>query len=241
MTTSTDIVNRALQLIGTRTTVASLAESSNEATQANICYTAVRDWCFGVANWNFARRTAKIAIIKQITGAPTVPWSSTSVSPPWLYEYSLPADTLKVQYLTNSAVNVGNTAFLGEPKRFIVAVDVVATVEQRVVLTNEAQAVIIYTAQIIDPTEWPWYFERFMVATLAWTLSPSLSGEKEIIASLKTSMMEFLNIAVQANMEEGLFFGDTAPEWIDTLGIKYPQRRYQQKPDRESKGSPNGN
>lgn len=242
--TNTDIVNRALQLIGTRTniTVGELAaNSTNEAIQANLAFTAIRDWCLGAANWNFARRTAKINILKQIAPPPTVPWSSTSVSPPWLYEYALPADTLKVQYLTNSAVNTGLTSFVGEPKRFVVAVDVVAAVEQRVILTNEASAVIIYTAQITDPTEWPWFFERFMVSALAWTLNATLDGDREFTKYLDEVMMRFFSIAVDANNTEGLSFNDTTPEWIQALGINYPLRRPMHKPDREPKGQPRGN
>lgn len=224
--TSTDIVNRALQLVGTRTTVASLVEVSNEATQANICYAAVRDWCLGVTNWNFARRSAALAVNKQTAVPPTVPWATaTSVSPPWKYSYTLPADCLQVQYITNSDINADSTLFLGEPKRFVVAADTVAAVLQRVLLTNEPNIVCIYTAQITDPTQWPWMFERLVVSALAWTLCMALDGDKDQIKALDTTMERFLSVAIQANTAEGLSFGDTTPEWIQALGINYPYRR----------------
>lgn len=225
MTTDTDITNRALQLIGTRTNIASLAEASNEAIQANLVYNSIRDWCLGVANWNFARRTAKITIVKQIAPPPTVPWSTTSVSPPWLYEYSLPSDLIMVQYITSSSVNSGNTAFLGEPKRFAVALDTIAAVDQQVVLTNEPSAVCVYTAQITDPTKWPWLFERLMVSNLAATLCMVLTGREDTSQRLMTLSQTYLATAIQANLSTGLTFGDTTPEWVQALGIEYPQRR----------------
>lgn len=221
--TNTDITNRALQLIGTRTTVTSLAESSNEAIQANLVFTALRDWCLGVGNWNFARRTAILTLLK--TSVPAAPWAATEISPPWKFEYAVPTDLLKVQYVTNSDINLAGDAFLGEPKRFVVAIDTIATVDQRVILTNEASAVCVYTASITDPTLWPWLFERFMVSTLAWTLAPSLTQDKEIVAALDSAMSRFLAMGLQANLEEGLSFGDTTPEWIQALGINYPFRR----------------
>lgn len=237
--TNTDITNRALQLIGTRTTVTSLAESSNEASQANLVFTAVRDWCLGVGNWNFARKTVIATPSKTVS--PVVPWSNASPSPPWKFEYVLPTDTIKVQYITVSTLNTGADGYLGEPKRFQVAVDTIAAVERQVILCNEPSTiVIVYTAQITDPTEWPWMFERFMVATLAWTLSMALTGDRELTKELNATMSNYLNIAVQANTAEGLLFNDTAPEWIAALGINYPLRRTINKPNRQSKGQPNG-
>lgn len=239
MTTTTDITNRALQLIGTRTTVTSLVENSNEAIQANLVFTALRDWCLGVGNWNFARKTAKLTLLK--TAVPVAPWDAAEISPPWKYEYSVPADLLKVQYITNSDINAAGDAYLGELKRFVVADDTIATVETKVILTNEASAVAVYTAAISDPALWPWMFERFMVSALAWTLAPALTQDKEIVAALDSTMSRFLAMGLRANVEEGLSFGDTTPEWIQALGINYPFRREdgigqsQQQPQDKSK------
>jgi len=57
MTTQTDMVNRALQTFGSRTTVtaAELASNgSNEAIQANIIYDAFRRRLLRMAPWNCA-------------------------------------------------------------------------------------------------------------------------------------------------------------------------------------------
>lgn len=239
--TTTDITNRALQLIGTRTTIASLAESSNEAVQANLVFTAIRDWCLGAVNWNFARKTLKLTLLKQVANPPVAPWASASVSPPWMFEYQFPVDALKIQYVTNSDINVGSTAWIGEPKRFVVAIDTITAVEQRVILTNEGSAVAVYTQAVTDPTEWPWMFERFMVAALAWTLAPTLSSDKELTQYLDGVMMRFFEIGTNANQNEGLAVSDNTTEWIQALGMNYQFRRNLGKDQSTPRGQPNDN
>jgi hypothetical protein len=53
----TSICNRALNAIGTRSTIASLGEESNEARQCNILYASTRDSLLTMAAWNFARKS----------------------------------------------------------------------------------------------------------------------------------------------------------------------------------------
>lgn len=239
--TSTDITNRALQLIGTRTTITSLVEVSNEAIQANLVFTSVLDWCLGAVNWNFARRTILMDLVKTNSSPLPTPWADTQVSPAWRYAYSVPSNYIKAQYVTNSEANTDGLTYIGEPQRFVAALDRIATVDTRVILTNQASAVLIFTARISDPTLWPWMFERFMVATLAWTLAPALTSDKELTASLDATMMRFLSIGMQANLEEGLSFGDTTPEWIQALGINYPFRRQDGRDASQSQAAPNDN
>lgn len=225
MTTNVDIVNRSLQLIGTRTTIAAMNEQSNEAVQANLVYTAVQNWCLVQANWNFARTTAILSEVKHVT-APVGTWTTSSPVPPWLYEYTLPTNFLRALYLTNTASITGNTYWLGEPQRFVTALDTIATIDTKVLLTNVATpAILIYTKVIDDPTLWPAFFERFVVAMLAWTLAPTLTEDKELVKYLDTIMTRFLATAVDINRAEGLDYKDTTPIWIQASGIEYPAKR----------------
>lgn len=227
MTTSTtDIGNRALQLVGTRTTMASLTEQSNEALQISIAFTAIQNWCSGLANWNFARNTAQLSLLKGPSTGAT--WSSTYPAPGWNYEYGLPTDFIRAIYLTNTAINSGTSAvqnFLGEPKRFVIAVDTISTVQQQVLLTNESVAILIYTAFITNPTIWPWYFERLMVIALAQTVCMALTGDKKLFGELSTMLEQQISISTQINTIEGLMVQDSTPEWIQALGVNYPYRR----------------
>ncbi len=104
MPTNTDIVNRALQTFGTRTTVtnAELANNStNEAIQANLILTNYRDDLLRLAPWDSAIRTANLTYISSVPGTPentspaTQLWAPGQPPPPWAYEYQYPVDCLR--------------------------------------------------------------------------------------------------------------------------------------------------
>lgn len=104
MTTNTDIVNRALQTIGTRTTVtdAELAASStNEAIQANLILANMRDDLLRMAPWDCAMKVANLVYITSQPGTPentsaaTQLWQPGQPAPPWAYEYQYPVDCLR--------------------------------------------------------------------------------------------------------------------------------------------------
>lgn len=146
MTSVTDICNRALQAIGTRTTVtdAELANGdTNEAIQFNLIYENYRDDLLRMAPWNCALRTANLTYISSVPGTPensspaTSLWQPGQPAPPWAYEYQYPVDCLRaVQIIpanqTGFASGVpittavtGGSAFFwtGPPVRFRVNTD----------------------------------------------------------------------------------------------------------------------
>ena len=101
MTTATDIVNRALQVPGTRTNVTDAelaANSTNEAIQANLRLDPLRRRLLRMAPWNFATVTSNLIYITSSPGTPensmaaTTLWQRGQPSPPWNYEYQYPAD-----------------------------------------------------------------------------------------------------------------------------------------------------
>lgn len=104
MTAEVDIVNRALQAIGTRTTVtaAELAsQSSNEAIQAQLVIEQLRDELLRMAPWNCATNWANLVYITSQQGTPentspgTALWQKGIPPPPWAYEYQYPANCLR--------------------------------------------------------------------------------------------------------------------------------------------------
>lgn len=145
MTTTTDIVNRALQAIGTRTTVTSTEltnNSTNEAIQANLLLTALRDDLLRMAPWNCATNFVNLTYITSTPGTPenasqaTVSWQKGQPTPPWAYEYQYPVDCLRALYVVpqfqtgfsgvpiTTAVTGGGASFWqGPPVRFKVGVD----------------------------------------------------------------------------------------------------------------------
>lgn len=146
MTTNTDIVNRALQVIGTRTTVTDaelVAQSTNEAIQANLILTQYRDQLLRLAPWDCALNYANLTYISSVPGTPentspaTTLWQKGQPAPPWAYEYQYPVDCLRACFIIpanqtgqaggipiTTAVTGGAPAFwAGQPIRFKVAID----------------------------------------------------------------------------------------------------------------------
>lgn len=108
MTTVTVIANRALQQIGTRTTVTDAelaANNSNEAIQINLVVENIRDDLLRMAPWNFATKTANLVYITSSPGTPentsngATLWEPGLPAPPWSYEYQYPVDCLRALWL----------------------------------------------------------------------------------------------------------------------------------------------
>lgn len=143
MTTDVDVVNRALQAIGTRTTVQSLSENSNEAIQANLVFEATRDECLRMAPWNASTLYTSLTYITSAPGTPentspaTATWQRGQPAPPWAYEYQYPVDCLRPlwivpQFITGFASGIPITTAVtggapqfwnGPPVKFRVATD----------------------------------------------------------------------------------------------------------------------
>lgn len=145
MTTNTDIVNLALQYIGTRTTVTDnelATNGSNEAIQANLVLTRLRDELLRMAPWDCALKTATLNYITSTPGTPentspaTTLWQPGQPAPPWAYEYQYPVDCLRACWLVpqaytgqtgvpiTTAVTGGMPAtWWGAPVKFKVQVD----------------------------------------------------------------------------------------------------------------------
>lgn len=172
MTTYTDIVNRALQTIGTRTTVTSAEltnNSSNEAIQANLVLYNIRDELLRMAPWDCAFNTNLLQYITSTPGTIENPaqqlqtWTKGQPSPPWAYEYMYPADCLRACWVVpqfntgytsgvpiTTAVTGGSPSFWnGPPIRFKVAIDQFFSISSAVVVnggTGYAVGDLIYLA-----------------------------------------------------------------------------------------------
>src|ERR1017187_4854539 len=146
MTTATDIVNRALQVIGTRTTVTDAelaAQSTNESIQAALILTQYRDQLLRMAPWDCALNYANLNYITSVPGTPentspaTTLWQKGQPAPPWAYEYQYPVDCLRACFVIpanqtgqaggipiTTAVTGGAPAFwAGQTAKFKTALD----------------------------------------------------------------------------------------------------------------------
>jgi hypothetical protein len=340
MTTTTSIVNRALQAFGSRTTVTDAelaAGSTNEAIQANLILTSIRDQLLRMAPWDCAMDTVNLAYITSAPGTPentspmTPLWEKGQPSPPWLYEYQYPVDCLRACWiipatqtgfgtsvpLTSAASGSNPVTWLGLPVKYKVQVDqfypvtaaavsaagsgyvigdlitleqadqgdvpvgapvvlrvltVAATAiltvavvnqisgaatpqggsyflpqtgavaqgsttgvgtgatftltfgsqgSQRVILTNQEYATLVFIKQVTDPNIMDPLFIDAWVEVLGAYLCIALSGDK----SLANSCIAKANVAVaearKADGNEGLTTNDVTPDWIRTRGIAF--------------------
>jgi hypothetical protein len=235
MTSEVEICNRALSKIGTRSTIASLTEDSQEAHQCNILYTPTRDETLGMAFWNFGRKTTNLGLVKSAPGTPTNPspagwngtWSDDFPAPPWLYEYTYPSDCIQMRYIGGQLTSafVGDVPIFGSavtaapqwtnvPVMFIISTDLVSGNQASVILTNQYQAIGTYTMRITNPDLFGAQFTEALVAALAGKLAIPLTGDKGLAAGLFQQANSYIISARASDGNEGLTIQDSPVSWI---------------------------
>lgn len=165
MTDNTDIVNLALQKIGTRTTVTSAelaAQSSNEAIQANLVLLRTRDELLRKAPWNCGKNFVNLTLITAAPGTPenatqgAATWQKGIPAPPWAYEYQYPVNCLKPLFvvpqfttgfasgvpITTAVTGIAPTYWNGPPARFQVGIDQFVPMTAAVVAAGGAGYVV---------------------------------------------------------------------------------------------------
>lgn len=177
MASEVDICNLALGHLGDNATVASLdpPEGSAQAEHCARFYPIARDSLLELHTWNFATRRAQLAELANT-------W------PQWDHAYAKPADCLKViavispdvldDYTTVSGTNTNGTPYTGGvavPQPYVVEVNENLA---QVILTDQEDAVLRYTAQVTDTTTFSPLFTMALTHYLASMLAgPILKGD----------------------------------------------------------------
>jgi hypothetical protein len=159
---------------------------------------------------------------------------------PWLYAYTVPADCVKPRYILNQDTNGGATID-GVPLSTadeIGALDVrTPTVKfiqgtvlgsdnnrSRVLLTNQYQARLVYTALVTDPEMWDSNFVTAFVARLAQKICLPLSGDKKLLQMAVNAGMQAESEAKSASANEGITIIDWTPESVAAHGYDDPSQ-----------------
>ena len=250
MTSVADIANRALSSIGTRSQIADLSEDSNEARQCKLLLEPLRDELLRMAPWSCALNFNNLSLICSAPGTPENPtaganvWGKGIPAPPWSYEYAYPSDCLRAIYVVpqfttgftsgvpiTTAVTGGAPAFWnGPPVRFKVAIDQIDLntgspsprgTDQRVILTNQEQAILAYIKRVENPDVWDDQFQQALVAALAGRLTIPLTGDRGLAQMKLGEANQYITLARQTDGNEGLTVNDVTPDWIRTRGISY--------------------
>lgn len=222
MATDIDIANLALSAIGTRSSIASLLEGSQESNVLNQHYQQARQGILTGVHWNFARKQAQLSLLKDAT-------SSTSVAPPvpWTYEYAYPPDCLQGRYIMPSLqANQANMSgafptqqVASGPVYFVVGTDTDANGNDvQVILTNQPQAIYVYTKDITNVALFGPDAVTAFYYYLASRCATQLTGDKSLAKALYDIAHQVTIDARVSNGNEGLTVIDVVPDWIRVRG-----------------------
>lgn len=239
MTTSIDIANMALSEIGTQSTISSFADGSNEAVQCNLWYDTLRRRLLRAAQWGFARRQVALTILGQLITDQTSPY-------PWLFKYAYPSDALKVRYILAPPPPFNNTVApaVGLPvgpapwlspsrfNRFIVASEVISSVDTKLILTNvgipnetladAGGAIGVYTADISDVGVFDELFIGALASALAYKLVIPLSGNVGMRDGFAKAAQDAIDTARAADGNEAIPTSDVQVDWMQGRGVGSP-------------------
>jgi len=170
MPTIEGVVNQALDLVGYADHIGNIYEGSKASVVALNTWGHTRDMLLMTAQPVWAKKDIQLALLKN---APNINngyadyslgWNASSHPPlPWLYEYAYPADCLLPLQIKLAPLFVPVWRPRAKPWR--PAFDPVT--QNHVILSNEANAILIYIAQVLDPNDWYQDFTELVIEALA--------------------------------------------------------------------------
>lgn len=158
--TEVDICNMALLFCGNKRQLISLNDGTPEAVACSAFYSQSRDALLMETAWPFAtRREVLTAMTETVDGV-----TSYSTRTPWGYMFPAPIDMLTDQYVHSG---LSSPAY---DQRIPYAIEPNDAGTRLVILCNEIDPELVYTAQITSTTLFPRYF----IDALAWRLATAL-------------------------------------------------------------------
>lgn len=228
------VINQALLAIGSQSQVSSLTEGSDQANAAATLYTPRFEALARAAPWNCLRQQKQLTLLAAAQGTPENPSGTILPLPPvpWLYSYAVPSDSLQIRYLVPSlpAQNAGVPLFstpTGAPtwlrSRSQIPYAVAYSTDSsgnplQVILTNQTQAIAVYTVNQPNPSIWDSMLEQAMVATLAAWFVPALSLHLPLMQAQIAIAERLVMEARVRDGVEGVTSMDNTPDWIRARG-----------------------
>ncbi len=185
------ICNRSLLSIGSQSQIASFNEGSAEANACSVLFQPTYESLARSAPWGCLRNQETLTLLAAAQGTPENPDGATLPLPPvpWLYQYAYPPLCLQLRFLVPSlpatgssppifSVNTGSPTWLpsGGQIPYIVAYATDASNNPlNIILTNQSQAIAVYTVNQPNPQIWDSLFQQAMVSSLSAFLAPALS------------------------------------------------------------------
>lgn len=227
------IANRALLAVGARAQISSFSPSdgSDEANAISVLWTPTFESLGRAAHWNCFRNQVSLSLIAAAQGTPENPTGTAYPLPnqPWLYAYMYPSDCLDMRYIVPSfpanmggttpqtTINNGAGSFIPTGEQIPYSVSYAADTNGApiiIILTNQSQAMAVYTINQPNPAAWDSLFQSAMVASLAVYLVPALSLSSPLM-NLQIKVAEAaIRRARTADGNEGVTVMDHLPDWM---------------------------
>lgn len=185
--TSTDIVNRAIYMIGDDQTPVTGTAPSFDSSPAGVAaaqlYTGVVQTVAKLHGWDFSRCIA------------TLMTSGNSAPDGWAYEYLYPTNGIEVRQIKPATVTDPNNP---SPTSWTVGNALVSSVPTRVIWTNQASAVALFTNQPPE-SAWDAGFIESVARLLASEMAMAIEGRPQTAVASLESAKEFEQSFEQRN------------------------------------------
>lgn len=217
MASTVDICNLALSHLGDVANVASI-DPPDGSVQAGLCarfYPIARDSMLETHTWSFAVKRQSLSLVDYETSS-------------WDYAYAVPSDAMTViavqpaeteddystRFAPSDTLVAGPVIAAGAyvPRRFTIEINGTG---QRVILTDEPNAIVRYTSRATDATQFP---STFVIA-LSWSLAsmlagPIIKGDEGAAQGMRCTRMAAMYLSEARTMDANQ--SDTRPEHIVT-------------------------
>lgn len=235
MTASSSVIslaNRSLLMIGARAQIASLDEGSTESIAVSALYQPTFEQLARTAPWNALKNQASLTLLAAAEGTPEQLADTSIPAPPvpWLYAYAVPSNSLQIRFLlppftnTNAAGTVPISPSLLGTMSWVNGVGQIpysvsystdaANNPIEIILTNQSQAIAVYTVNQSNPIIFDSLFEQGFVASLAAFLVPALSLNLALMDRAVKQAEMAINLARTRDGNEGTITQNRQADWM---------------------------
>lgn len=190
MTSQADLCNMALTHCHANATIQSISEGTTESNACQTYYDMILNSMMRDHPFNFANSYELLAL------------NGTAVTP-WLYRYAYPTDCLRIIEIVNPAGTQDKIKY-----------EIYQDGGSKFILTNQENATLKFTETITDPNRFDASFIAAFTWILAYHISGTVTGSKEITQKCLTIAANMWSAATTNDSNEGEPDVDESAEWI---------------------------
>jgi hypothetical protein len=195
MASKVDICNIALSHVGAYR-IQSITETTKEAKECNNFYEIALNAVLEDHDWSFARKRLVLALL-------------TDTYSGWSYAYQYPTDCVCPRYIVDVNGTYTGTSYDVESDQYVavgrVSFEIASdsTLSNRLILTDKADAELVYTAKVTDTNMFTFKFIEAFAIKLASYLAQPLKGDIQLRQSIFAlySLLSFDAKGTDANSE----------------------------------------